>query len=151
MIEIQVLKLQITEQALDQVIPQILAQNPHLKELRVRLTPDGVNLSGVYHMVVDVPFEAVWALSVREGKLAARLGDLKISGLGGGMLKPALLSALGEAVKKEEGVRLEGETLVVDIDCVLGKHGLALRSNLTAIQCGDGYVMVEAEAPTSSV
>jgi hypothetical protein len=148
MIEIQALKLRISEQALDRVIPQILAQNPQLRELRLRLTPDGAVVSGVYHMVVNVAFSAVWALSVQGGQLAARLGELKVSGLGGGMLKPALLSALGGAVKKEDGMRLDGETLMVDIDRVLGRHGLDLRSNLAAIQCGDGYVLVEAEAPT---
>jgi len=149
MIEIQALKLLITEQALDQVIPQILAKNPQLKELRIKLTPEGANVSGVYHMVVNVPFEAVWELSAQEGQLAARLGNLKVSGLGGGMLKPALLGALREAVKKEEGVRLDGETLLVDIDKVLGKHGLVLRSNLTAIRCGDGHVVVESAAPAA--
>jgi hypothetical protein len=147
MIEIQALKLRISEQALDQVIPQILAQNPQVRELRVRLTPEGVRVSGVYHMVVNVSFETVWELSVLEGQLAARLGDLKVSGVGGGMLKPAILGALREAVKKEEGMRLDGETLLVDLDRVLGKHGLVLRSNLTAVRCEDGHVVVESAAP----
>jgi hypothetical protein len=151
MIEIQALKLRITEQALDQLIPQILAQNPPMKELRVRLTPEGANISGVYHMVVNVPFEAVWELSVQAGEIAARLGNLKVSGLGGGMLKPALLSALREAIKKEEGIRLDGETLLVDLDKVLAKHGLILHSNLKAIHCGDGYVVVESAAPAEIV
>jgi hypothetical protein len=149
MIEIQALKLLITAQALEQVIPHILAQNPQLKELKIELKPDGVHVSGVYHMVVNIPFETVWELSAREGQLAACFANLQVSGLGGGMLKPALLAALREAIKKEEGVQLDGETLLVDIDRVLGKHGLILRSNLTAVQCGDGNVVVQSAAPAT--
>jgi hypothetical protein len=132
------------------VIPHILAQNPQLKELRIWFTPEGAHLSGVYHMVVNIPFEATWELSAREGNLAARLGELKVSGLGGGMLKPAVLSALRDAVKKEDGIQLDGDTLLVDVDRVLGKYGLLLRSNLTSVQCGAGNVVVESAVPQAS-
>ena len=95
-------------------------------------------------MVFDVPFEARWELAVRDGKLAVRLAAFEVVGMGGAVLKPVLLSAIGEAVKNEEAIRLEEETILVDLDGWLAKRGLPLRTNLSAVRTEAGRLLIEA-------
>jgi hypothetical protein len=142
--EIQSLRLLITQHDVELGVPRLLADNPQIKKIQVRLASDGIHITGVYHMVFDVAFEASWELSVQEGKLAVHLAKFQVVGMGGGLLKPVLLSAIADAVKKQDGIQLDGDTILVDVDRWLLQRGLALRTNLRAVEMGAGTVLIKS-------
>jgi hypothetical protein len=144
LMEIQALRLVITEQDFDQIVARVLPEDLPVKDLRLQVRPDGVHVLGSYPMVVNVAFEAIWTLAIQEGKLAAHLADFKVVGLGGGLLKPMLMNAIGGALKKREGVRVEGETILVEPDVLFARKGLEVRTNLTGVHCEAGTLVIEA-------
>jgi hypothetical protein len=146
--EIQALKLIITDEDIAPLVPRITAQNPQVKNVQFQLAADGVHVTGSYQVMVPVPFETCWALSARNGKLAVQLAHFKVVGFGGGMFKQVIMSALAEAVQKEEGVEVDGDMILINPDVVLAKNGVALQSNLTAVHCGPGRLIVEAGQTT---
>jgi hypothetical protein len=145
--EIQALRLLITEPDFDQIISRVLPEELPVKDLRLQVKPDGVHVLGSYPMVVNVSFEAVWALAVREGKLAANLADFKVVGFGGALLKPMLMNAIGSKLKDRPGVQVEGETILVEPDALFARKGLPVRTNLTGVHCGEGTLVIESAVP----
>jgi hypothetical protein len=143
-LEIQALKLLITEQDLNDVATRQTADDEELRQLRVRLTPEGAHVTGVYRMLVNVPFETRWELSVNQGKLVARLADLKALGLPGGMFKGMMMSFIGDFIRKEDAVQVDGETVHFNPDQLLLRQGLSLRSNLTGVRCQAGSLVIES-------
>jgi hypothetical protein len=142
--EIKALRLIITQEDIERIIPQFTAQNPQVKNLQVRLAADGLIVTGSYQVMVGVPFETSWHLSARGGKLAAQLANLKVVGFGGGMFRGMIMSALAEALQKEDGVEVDGEMILVDPERLLEKKGIPLQANLSAVHCESGRLVVEA-------
>ena len=142
--EIQALRLLVTEPDFDQVVSRVLPDDLPIKDLRLQVKPDGIHVLGAYPMVVNVSFEAVWALSVQEGKLAARLADFKVVGFGGGLLKPMLMNAIGGKLKERPGIQVEGETILVEPEALFARKGLEVRTNLSSVHCGEGTLMIES-------
>lgn len=145
--EIQALRLVVTDQDLNHLAEQALTQNPQVKDLRVAIAPDGVHVSGVYVMMMGISFETVWTPSVKDGKVAAQLANLKVSGFGGAMLKPALMAALSDTLKQEEGIAIQGDAIVVDPDRLLAAKGVQLRLNLSHVSCAAGQIVIESAIP----
>jgi hypothetical protein len=147
--EIHALKLLVTEQDINQMASRFLEQAPQVKNLDVRLAPEGVQISGVYQMVMGIRFQTLWELSVQDGKVAAHLAQFKVSGLGGGMLRAAFMGALTAAVKQEDALQIQGDTLFLDPDRLLTKQGVPARFNLTRVQCQPGSLWIESSAPVA--
>ncbi len=142
--EIQSLKLLITEQEINDIATKLLAQNQQTRDVRVRLAPEGAYITGVYQTLVAVSFETFWQLGVRSGKITARLANFKAGGFGAGMLKGVLMNAISDAAKKEDSLRVEEETLVFDLDRLLTKKGFPARTNLTTVRCNSGNLIIES-------
>jgi hypothetical protein len=142
--EIHDLKVLFTEDEINRALARGLPRNVPLREVNVRLTEEGIHVKGVYALLLGVPFETRWELSVRQGKLAARLAGVKVIGMGAGILTNALMSALGAAAAHEDAIGVEGDTVLLDPDQLLAKQGFPSRTNLTAVRCGEGRVWVEA-------
>jgi hypothetical protein len=144
--EVQALKLLITEPDLAALAAKAGEQNEQLSDLQVRITPDAVVVAGVIHLFMRVPFETFWQPALRDGTLAVTLADLKVVGLPGGMLKGVLLRMLADEAAKLDGVRIEADTVLVDVDRLLAKSGLTIRTNLTTLHCSAGQLLLEAAA-----
>jgi hypothetical protein len=159
--EIQALRLLLTEQDLHRFTRG--SQNTlAVRDLRLRIAPEGLHVAGTYPTsFLDVPFATLWHLSVRAGKLAARLvriqtgngdGDFALevfSLISPGAVRATLMHAIGRALQGEEGLHVEGETVLVDPDRIAARRGLPVRTNLTAVRCGDGCLVLEAASPYS--
>src|SRR6516165_9119502 len=104
--EIHALRALIPEAMLTRIAAESIPPEVKVKDIRVQLTPDGAHITGSYHMFLAVPFETLWELSVRDGKILARLAHVKVAKLGAGMIKGVLLGALSDAVAKIDGTRL---------------------------------------------
>src|SRR5438105_196455 len=142
--EIQALKLLVTEQDINTIAKRALAKE-QVRDIAVRLSSSGVHVSGAYPTpFMTVRFETLWQVNAQGGKVAARLADVKVVGLPGTMLRSAIMSALSEAAGKDNGLQVDGERLLFDPDRMLASNGLTGRINLTAVRCGPGTLFIES-------
>jgi hypothetical protein len=146
--EILSLKLSLTEEDVNGLVAKHLGDKQPVRDLKVSLTPEGAHVAGSYPVAFfNVRFDTLWALSVQGREVAARLADLKVAGAPAGMVRGTLLEMIAANVAEEDGVRVEGETIFVDPDMVLGRLGMVGRTNLTAVRCEAGRVVIEGGAP----
>lgn len=148
--EILSLKLSLTEEDVNNFVAKQLGNDQTVRDLKVRLTPEGVRVEGVYPVAFfNVRFDTLWALSVRGREVAAHLAALNVAGAPAGLVRGTLLEMLGAHLAHEEGARVEGETVLVDPDALLARLGLAGRTNLAAVRCEAGRILVEGGAPAA--
>src|SRR5581483_1904405 len=106
------------------------------------------------------PFATLWQLAVRGGKVTARLvriqtgdGDgsaLEVFSLiSPGAVRGTLMGAIARALQGEDGLHVEGETVVVDPDRLAARRGWPVRTNITAVRCGQGVLVLEASGPAA--
>jgi hypothetical protein len=144
--DILALKMVIPEQMLNRLAVDAVPPSTGVRDLRVRLTAEGVYMHGIYQMLVGVPFELLWELSVRAGKIAAKLANVKVASLGAGLLKSTLLGQLAEQTARTEGLSFQDDTLLVDLDHMLASKGYPARTNLTLVRCSEGSLLIESHA-----
>jgi hypothetical protein len=145
--EIQALRLLVTEKALNELVARHLPDDQPVEELRFRLTPEGLHVSGEYPLFLRISFETHWELGVRDGNVTARLKRFKALGLPAPVFKSVLLKVLRETAGKESWLRFDGEdTILVLVDRLLAEKGIPLRTNLSAIRCQEGSLVLEAKA-----
>jgi hypothetical protein len=157
--EIQALRLLLTEDDLQRLADEGARDHLSVRDLRLQIVPEGLHVAGTYPTsFMDVPFATLWDLSVRTGKLAARLvriqtgngdGDSVLemfSLISPGAVRATLMNAVARALQGEEGLRVEGETVLVDLDRLAARRGLPLRTNLTGVRCGQGCLVLESFA-----
>jgi hypothetical protein len=156
--EIQALRLLLTDQDLLQLAVQGLQADVMIREVRIRVTPEGVTFSGVYPTsLMDVPFATLWQLSVREGRLAARLAGIQTGNgdsgldvfglLGPGAVRGTVMNAIARAVRGEDSIHVHGDTILVDPDRLAARRGWPVRTNLRAVRCHDGGLVLESAPP----
>jgi hypothetical protein len=143
-VEIQALKLLITEEDLNEVVVNRLPEDPEVRKLRIQLAPEGVYVTGVYQMVFNVPFETLWELAVAEGKLTARLSGFKAMGLPVSLFKSMLMNVVSEAVSPIDAIETEDDTLRLDLERLLAGEGFSVRANLSGVRCHAGCLILEA-------
>jgi hypothetical protein len=145
--EIHALKLLITEHDLNAIAARALAKEEQVREVRLRLLPEGLHVSGVYPTpFMSVRFETVWELAARVGKISVKLVSVKALGLPAGMLRTAIMSALSDAAGTSNGLQVDGDQLLFDPDHLLASHGVVGRTNLTRVRCETGLLIIEASS-----
>jgi hypothetical protein len=145
--EIHALKLLITEHDLNAIAGRALAKEEQVREVRLRLLPEGLHVSGVYPTpFMSVRFETLWEPAVRAGKIGIKLVSVKALGLPVSMLRAAIMTALADVAGKGNGLHVEGDQLLFDPDQLLASHGLIGRTNLTMVRCEVGLLVIEASS-----
>ena len=144
--EIQVLRLRITDQDLNELLTRYLPGDSGLENVRIRIAPEGVHVTGEYPLLVRVSFETLWELHAQAGKVHARLAGLKAMGLPATVFKGAVLKAIGEAVQHENWLAFESDTMVVDVDRLLAERGIQAKTNLSTVRCLVGEMVIESAA-----
>lgn len=142
--EIHALRVSLTEEDLNRMLGKQLAKHQMVKDARLRVVPEGLHFTGVLRSVFEVPFESTWLLAVRDGKLAATLAVLKALGLSANLFKATLLRFVADAVQKTEGVHIDADTIVIDLDHIVSRQGMNARVNLVAVIAAEGSIVVEA-------
>jgi len=137
---IESLKLIATEDDLNDLFTKLVTLPQKIRDLRVQIVEDRLSVTGVYEMILPIPFESVWDIDVCDGKIAARLAVLKASGVGAGFLKGYILSAMGS---KTNLLQLREETLFLDLDSLLMSTAVPVRANLTSIRCDGGRMIIQ--------
>jgi hypothetical protein len=146
--EIQNLKLLLTEEDINTLVARHLPAEPSLRDLHVQLTPEGVLVTGAYPMpFFSASFQTSWTLAVRGGHLTAQLTDLKVARVPVGLVRGMLFEMLTDTVASLDGLQVEKELISVDVDRLLQRNlGLSTRTNLRTVRCQAGQILVEAAA-----
>ena len=142
--EILALKVTVSEQALNELLARQLPADAPVEELRIAVTPEGLIVKGEYPLLVTVSFETLWELSVADGKVVARLARLRTLGMPMQVLRSVVMSAIAAAARSEDWLHVDSETVRIDVDRALAREGLRARTNLTAVRCEPGVLVVEA-------
>lgn len=155
--EIQALKLRISQQEINDLIARLLPPHQQVHDVQVRLAPEGVTVTGVYDHVLNVPlfgpkkisasFETLWKVAVVSGKIAVRLHDVNVGVPGvGDLLKGKIMDSIHHFARKEDALQISAEThtITLDLDRLLAKKGFPTRTNLTAVWCNYGNIIIES-------
>jgi len=143
--EIQSLKVFVTEDEANDLLARVLPDAEPLEELRVRLTPEGVVVQGSYPaMMFKTSFETLWEVTAAGPELVARLVNVKIAGLPATLFKGALLRMIRDAVANQPGVRVQEEAVRVHVEELARHQGLPLRVRFSAVRCSIASLVLEA-------
>src|SRR5919201_6542579 len=116
-----------------------------VENLRIRVTPEGVVVSGEYPALgLRVAFETLWELSASGPELQARLATVKVAGFSAGILKGALLKMARDAVGHEPGLRVQDESVAVNVEEAARARGVPVRVRFTAVRCSIASLVLEA-------
>jgi hypothetical protein len=142
--EILSLKLTLTEEDLNDLVGEHVDEDEQIRDIKVRVVPQGVRVSGAYPVTFfNVRFETLWSLSIRDRQVEAHLAELRVAGAPAGLVRGMMLEMLSSHIAREEGLRVEGESIFADVDVLLRKLGVKARTNLTAIHCEAGKLTLE--------
>jgi hypothetical protein len=145
--EIESIRLLITEPELNALAARLANHNDAMHGLRIQLSPQGIQIAGTYNMMISLPFESLWQISVSEGKLRARLADLRTAGLPMGVFKTPLLRSIAA---KTSCLRADGDAVLLDLDILLKDRAGSIRTHLSAVRCAQGTLTVEGSAQIST-
>lgn len=139
--EIRSLTFVATEADLNELASQILPRIERIRDLRISIVPEGIRVRGTYQQLFGIRFQTLWQVSVSQGKVVARLAELKAGSLSLNFLKAYLLDTIAAAATVPE---LRDETLLFDVNALLQDKGWPVRTNLTSIRCDYGSLTVES-------
>jgi hypothetical protein len=142
--EIHRLTVSLSEKSLNDLARENFPDEVAIEDLEIRILPEGVHVKGAYQMFVPVTFEAMWQLGIDVGRVTAKLVSFRTMGMPANVLKSLIMNVIADAARKEPWLQVLGETIRADVDGLLKKNGLVGRTNLTAIRCEKGVMIVEA-------
>jgi hypothetical protein len=143
--EIQSLKLFVTDADVVAISEKLLNDHDSIEGLKVRLTPEGVLLQGEYPTsFFKVPFETVWQLTASGPEVQVRLTSVKVAGLPAGLLRGALMKMVRDAVENEPGLRVQDEAILIQVPEAARGQGIDLRVSFTAVRMSIGSMVLEA-------
>jgi hypothetical protein len=144
--EIHALKLSLSEQDLNDLLQKHVPKDSEIEDLRVKLSDDGIHVTGVYPFFISVRFETIWEVGVQSGQATVRLASFKAMGVPGNIFKSAIMKVVENVAKKEPWIRIEGDRIVVNLEAGCAKYATPARLNLKAVKIQAGQLLVEAGA-----
>ncbi len=141
--DIHSLRLTVSEQDLNKLASRHLRDQP-IEDISIRVSADGIHIKGVYPLFINVSFETHWELGVQGGKITARLAGMRAFGVPGNVFKSAILKFVADAAQQHDWLQIEHDIILADVERLLVKNGLAVRTNFTAVACQDGMIVIES-------
>ena len=141
--EVHAFKLSLSEQDLNDLLRKHLPADQPIHDLAVRVGPQGLAVSGVYPLFINVHFETQWQLGVDQGQITARLNHFKAMGVPGNIFKSAILKMIEDLAASEKWIRIEGDVLWIDVDACIAKYAFTARTNLKHLECQAGRVLLD--------
>ena|SRR5271165_943079 len=137
------LKLSLLEQDLNELIRKHMPADQPIEDLKIQLSPQGLVITGVYPMFINVRFETQWSLGLEAGKITAKLDQLKAMGVPGNIFKSAISKMIEDVAKSEEWIQFQGDQLIVDLDAGLAKYAFVTKTNFKVLECRPGLIYLE--------
>jgi hypothetical protein len=148
--EIQQLALLLTTQDLNDLARKHFPDDLPVEKLEFQLAPEGVQVTGEFPLFLPVNFTTLWELGIRQGKVTARLANIRAFGLPGTVFKSMVLKLIAENAAKVDGLQCDNDLIILDVERMLAREGVPLRANLQAIRCQAGSILVTAGKPTTA-
>ncbi len=142
--EIHSLHVLVTEQDLNELAKKHLPKDMPVEEVRLRLSPEGVHVSGVYPFFINVKFETIWHLSAEQGRAVAQLTKFRAMGVPGNIFKSAIMKMVEDVAKKEPWIRIAGDQLILDPDQACAHYAVPAKTHLKSIIVQTGLLVIEA-------
>ena len=114
--EIHSLHVLLTEQDLNELARKHLPKDLPVDDVRLRLSPEGVHVGGIYPFFINVKFETIWHISADQGKAVAQLTKFRAMGVPGNIFKSAIMKMVEDVAKKEPWVHISGDQVIIDPD-----------------------------------
>ena len=143
--EVLALKLSLSEQDLNDLLVKYLPADQPIENLKLKVTPQKLTVSGTYPLFINVAFETHWEIGLDAGQITARLSHFKALGVPGNIFKSAILKIIEDLARAEGWLRVQGETLWVDVDRCIGKYAFAARTNFKGLECQAGMIILESK------
>jgi hypothetical protein len=142
--EIQSLKLFVTDADLTALLIQHAPKNDAIEELNASITPDGVILTGKYPTpFFAVKFETTWHLTPAGPEIHVRLANVRVLGLPGNVLSGALMKMIRDTLEGQPGMRVENDTVVLHAGEAARAQGIELGVKFTAVRLSIGAALIE--------
>ena len=142
--EIHALKLSFTEADLNALLRKHVPAEQPIEDLTVRLSPDGLTVTGVYPLFINVHFETLWKIGVEGGLITARLEHFKAMGVPGNIFKSAIVKMIEDAARGEDWLRIQADTIWADLDRCIAKYAFPAQTHLTSVECQAGQITIQA-------
>jgi hypothetical protein len=143
--KVHALKLSLSEQDLNDLIHKYLPADAAVEDLRVRVSPKGLVVTGIYPLFINVHFETHWDVGLDRGRVTARLDQFKAMGVPGNIFKSAVVKMMEDLAGEEEWVRIEGDTIRLDVDGCITKYVFPTQTNFKVLTCQEGNVVLEGK------
>jgi len=141
--EVHTLTLSLSEQDLNDLLRKYLPADQPIEDLAVRVTPQGLSVTGVYPLFINVHFETQWQLGLDNGLVTAHLHQFKAMGVPGNIFKSAIVKMIEDVAGSEDWLRIEGDTIRIDVDRCIAKYAFTARMNLRQIECRVAEIVVQ--------
>ena len=99
--ELHALRLSLTEQDLNDLLRKYLPKDVEVEDLRVKLSTQGIHVTGIYPFFIPVHFETIWEVGVETGHATARLASFKAMGVPGNIFKSAVVKIVEDIAKQK--------------------------------------------------
>jgi hypothetical protein len=142
--EIHSLHVLLTEQDLNELARKHIPKDVPVDDVRLRLSPEGIHVSGVYPFFINVNFETIWHVAAEQGKAVARLTKFRAMGVPGNIFKSAIMKVIEDLAKKERWLRIAGDQIIADPDQALAQYAVAGKTHLKSIIVQTGLLVIEA-------
>ncbi len=142
--DIELLRLRLHEQDLNRLV-RIWGPNDHpIEELAIRLSPEGIHVSGEYPFFMNVPFETVWKVHARDGNLATELLRYKALGISGNIFRSAIMKLIADSAKQYPWLSLQGDLLFVDVAQAVSAETVPTRIRISHVTIEPPYLILSA-------
>jgi hypothetical protein len=142
--EIHSLHVLVTEQDLNELAKKHIPKELPVEDMRLRLSPEGVHVSGVYPFFINVKFETIWHISAEHGKAIAQLTKFRAMGVPGNIFKSAIMKMVEDLARKEPWIQVHGDQLIADPDQALAHYVPSAKTHLKSIIVQTGLMVIEA-------
>jgi hypothetical protein len=142
--EIHSLHVLITEQDLNELAKKHMPKDMPVEDVRLRLSPEGIHVSGIYPFFINVKFDTIWSIRAEHGHAVAQLTKFRAMGVPGNIFKSAIMKMIEDIARREAWVRVAGDQLIADPDEACAKYAVAAKTHLKSIIVQTGLLVIEA-------
>jgi hypothetical protein len=142
--EIQSLRLTVTEEDLNALAKQHVPKDQPIEDLKIALAADGIHVTGQYEFFFNVHFETIWQVGVKDGLAFARLAHFTAMGIPGNIFKSAVMKEIEGVAKSEPWIRVKGDEIFADLEQAAAKFAIPMRLRLKAVTAQAGTLQIEA-------
>ena len=136
----------ISEAELRQWVLPLVQKQEKVKDVVIRCGSGTLEVDGTIALQFDIPVQTKWRVSPLEGqRVAVTLVAVSTSffGLGGEMLRVALMKALANFLPAIDDVQIIQDALIVNVGARIKRYGIVAERDFSALTVEPGTLRIE--------